>query len=219
MVGHDAQEPKYYDDLAAAGGARSPPLSRRRRGWSGVDHAPLCIVGSSLRPQPVPRRSVLRHPALRTDGFATFPDKQQKIEANFAKNGILILLSGPADARHPVAGVHHGRCVPDAGVAVPPRTRRTPSPHQHPVLARVRVHRPVRRGDPGRGPAPAEAIAVVLAAVSGAGFTRYLVKPRDRRPADIPTIVKPAVGDARRRADDREGRREDSRCGQGGVDK
>jgi membrane protein DedA with SNARE-associated domain len=98
MVGHDAQELKYHEDVAGAIGGGpiaylDPMPAGLTRWWIML---PLCIVGVVLADSVLYFVGRMWGPALLRSKWVQKrvlpPDKQAKIEANFAKNGILILL-------------------------------------------------------------------------------------------------------------------------------
>ncbi len=98
MVGHDAQELKYHEEVAGAVGGGpiaylAPAPTGVARWWIML---PLCIVGVVLSDCVLYFAGRLWGARLLKSKWVQKrvlpPDKQAKIEANFAKNGILILL-------------------------------------------------------------------------------------------------------------------------------
>lgn len=98
MVGHDAQEVAYHQDWAGALGggpiaALDPSPTGVTRWWIML---PVCILGVILSDCVIFFGGRFWGTRLLRSGWVQRnilpPDKQAKIEANFAKNGILILL-------------------------------------------------------------------------------------------------------------------------------
>jgi membrane protein DedA with SNARE-associated domain len=98
MVGHDANEVAYHDDLAGALGGGpiaylDPDPIGLARWWVML---PVCILGVVLGDCVIYTAGRLWGRRLLRSGWVQRhvlpPDKQVKIEQNFAKNGILILL-------------------------------------------------------------------------------------------------------------------------------